>query len=150
MKICPFCAQSPVIRNLYLHGDNIRLHVYFSNAHIQHTYTKSNTNISTTLRHLGALFSHAPYPHNLGVDPFRTFLFTLFHQYNDNTRCASHSQSPTPTVNRISIRPLTHVTITVSPPTSPTGKNYNRTWHTHAPTIVHTCIAWSQHSPIEL
>ena len=95
MKICPFCAPRSSASTLFLHGDSIHLHVHCTNVHIQHTQNRSNTDISTAIQNLGALLSHAPYPHNLGVDPFRTFLANLLHQYDDNTRCTTvHSCSP--------------------------------------------------------
>ena len=45
---------------------------------------------------LPAADSHAPYPHNRGLDPFRTFLVILLHEYDDNTRCASVYSGPPP------------------------------------------------------
>ena len=45
---------------------------------------RSNTDISTVLTYLGALFTHALYPHNLDSDSFRTFLCSIFHQYDDS------------------------------------------------------------------
>ena len=94
MKICPFYAPRSHTSTLFLHGDSIHLHVHCSNIHIQHTRTRSNTDISTALRHLGAFLSHAPYPHNLGDDPFRTILGALLRQYDDNTRCVSVHSVP--------------------------------------------------------
>ena len=96
MKKIPFCAPLYPTSILYLHWDSIHLHVHCSNVHIQHTRSRSNIDISTALRHLGALFSHAPYPYNMGANLFRNFLSTLLHQYDDNTRCVSVHSDPTP------------------------------------------------------
>ena len=52
--------------------------------------------MSTAIKHLGTPLSHAPYPHNLGVDPFRTFLVNILHEYDDNTRCATVHSCPPP------------------------------------------------------
>ena len=76
--------------------DSIYLHVHCTNVHIQHIRTRSNTEISTAIRYLVALLSHAPYPHNLRVNPFRTFLVTLLRQYDDNTRCTTVHSCPPP------------------------------------------------------
>ena len=96
MKICPFCAPRSPSNTLFLHGDSIHLRVHWFNVHIQLTRTRSNTDISTALRYLGALLSHTPYLHNLGDGPFRTFLDALLHQYDDNTRCVSVHSIPPP------------------------------------------------------
>ena len=96
MKICPFCAPRSPTSNLFLHGDSIHLHVHCTNVYLYLTRTRSNTDISTALRHLGAHFSYIPYQHNLEVDPFRTLFVTLLLQYDDNTRCATVHPCPSP------------------------------------------------------
>ena len=117
MKICPFCSKGSPISDLFLHGDSIHLHIHCTNVHIQNTRTRSNTDISTAIKHLGALLSHAPYPHNLGVDPFRIFLGTLLHQYDDNTRCSHVHQCPPSggePYEHITLAPRTHRSITTA------------------------------------
>ena len=70
MKIGQFFDQSCARHRLYA----------------QQTRDRSITNISIALQRLSTLFSHTHYPHNLGIDPFRTFLCNLLHQYEDNTQ----------------------------------------------------------------
>ena len=86
MKICSFCDPMEHSQRWYFHGDSIHLHAYCSNTRIAQIHDRSNTDIFILLQHLGTLFTNSPYPHNLGRDPFRTFLCHLIHQYDDNTQ----------------------------------------------------------------
>ena len=94
MQICPFCDPTQPTTHHFLHGDSIHLHVHCSNTNLKHIREQSNTDISTALLHLGILFTHSPYPHTLGCDPFRTFLGHLLHQYDDNTTLSSDIPDP--------------------------------------------------------
>ena len=85
MKICPFYDQLKNSPHRYLYSGSIHLHVHCSNTHLIRIRDQSNTNISTALQYLGIFFTHSPYPHNLGHDPFRTFLCYFLHQYDNNT-----------------------------------------------------------------
>ena len=107
MKICPFCDPTQPTTHHFLHGDSIHLHVHCSNTHLQHIREQSNTDISTALLHLGLLFTHSPYPHTLGCAPFRTFLGTLLHQYDDNTTLSSNIPDP-----NLDPQPYHHSTMT--------------------------------------
>ena len=83
MKIYPFCDPMRHTPHRLLHGDSIHLHAHCSNTHLTRICDHSNTDIFTALYHLGILFTHSLYPHNLGRGPFQTFLCHLLHQYDD-------------------------------------------------------------------
>ena len=89
MRPCPFCDPTQHTTHHFLHGDSIHLHVHCSNTHLKYIRDQPNTDIFTALLHLGLLFTHSPYPYNLGCDPFRTFLGHLLHQYDDNITLSS-------------------------------------------------------------
>ena len=105
MTICPFCEQPDARHHLHFIGDSIHLHAHCSNKKIQKTRDLSNTDISTTLQHLGALFSHAPYPHSISLDPFRTLMCEILHQYD------YHTQQDTSTPDPIQVTQLCQHTI---------------------------------------
>ena len=60
MEECPFCDDSTPNHQPHLHGDIIYLHIHCTNEQLQLTRDASNTDIAVALKHLGALFQHAP------------------------------------------------------------------------------------------
>ena len=70
MKVSSFCETTHEHHYMHLHGDSIYMHIKYSDTQFQHTYDASNTNISTSLTYLGALFQHAPYRQSIGNDSF--------------------------------------------------------------------------------
>ena len=86
MKLCPFCSDTNDNPQMYMYGDSIHLHIHCTNAHLQQTRDVSNIDISQALKHLCALFPYTPYLRNSNCVPFETFLSSLLHQYDNNTR----------------------------------------------------------------
>ena len=116
MKVCPFCDDSTQIHQIHLHGDSIHLHIHCTNSQLRLTRDTSNTDITMALKHLGALFQHAPYDLTTGCEPFQYFLSGLLHQYDENTHrdTSDIDNAPTPPFNHITMHPRTHRSITTS------------------------------------
>jgi len=139
MKLCPFCDPTQHTTHHLLHGDKIHLHVHCSNVHLTHIRDQSNTDISTALYHLGILFTHSPYPHHLGCDPFRTFLDHLLHQYDDNINLSSDIPDQT-----VEPQPFHHST--VAQRTHRNITTYPIAWHHLHPTMTPACSDYLAYS----
>ena len=91
MKVYPFYEGTNAHTLLHLHGDSIHMYIHCSSPYLEQTHDVYNIDISLAPRHLGALFAHTPYLMPDDYVPFPTFLSSLLHQYNYNTR---HTTSP--------------------------------------------------------
>ena len=127
MKVCPFCDDSTPNTQLHLHGDSIHLHIHCTNAQIQLTRDASNTDIAMALKHLGALFQHAPYDLLNPGDSFQTFMSGILHQYDDfNSHDTSNDDAtPPPPFAQSTMSPRLHHSITSS----------ETVWHSLRPTM---------------
>ena len=116
MKVCPFYEDSTPNHQPHLHGDSIHLHIHCTNAQLQLTRDASNIDIAVALKHLGALFQHAPYALHHGCESFRSFLSSILHQYDDyNCHDTSNRvNAPAPPFNHSTMYPHTHHSITSS------------------------------------
>ena len=86
MELCLFYSDMDDNPQLYLNGDIIHLHIHYSSTYLQQTRDASNIEISLALKRLSALFLYIPYLRNNDCVAFETFLSSLLHQYDDNTR----------------------------------------------------------------
>ena len=139
MKICPFYDPMRHTPHKLLHGNIIHLHVHCSNAHHTHIRDQSNTDISTALYHLGILVTHLQYPHNLGCDPFRTFLCHLLHQYDDNTSLSSDIPDQ-------DIEPQPYHHFTVAQRTHRNITTCSIAWHHLRPMMIPVCSDYLAYS----
>ena len=114
MKICPFCDTTHAHQQSHLHSDIIHMYIHYSNTQLQQTRDVSNTDIAIALKYLGVLFAHVPYLLTSDCEPFSSFLSTLLHQYDDNTRHDTPHMSPLPphSYQHTTLNPRTYRSIT--------------------------------------